>query len=267
MPRLCRPATLSSLLLTACTPARFGAEAAHAAQLRAYRESFAAAAGGAFVATCPRQRFCEMVAAAPALWLGDHHRDSRLHALHSRLLDDLQQQGVRLALGLEAIGTADQADVDAFLAGAIPMSTLRDRMRDRWSGSWLDDRELDPWYYRSLLTFAQKHRLPVFALEPTPRLPLAERDDRMASAIAAAARRLPDRIPVIVVGQSHLLGSGDLVGRAGLGGIVVGGRPTAALRATAPGGGGRDELWRSDAGLWWFAEMLADDAAGAALSR
>lgn len=266
MPRPCRSATLTSLLLAACAPVRFGADAEHRVRVRAYRESFAAAAGSELVAGWPRQRFCELVASAPALWLGDHHRHSRLHGLQNELLDDLQRCGVHMALGLEAIGTADQPDVDAFLAGEITMSALRERMRDRWAGSWLDDRELDPWHYRALLTFAQKHRLPVFALEPTPRLPLAERDDRMARAVAAAAGRFPGRLLVIVVGQSHLLGDGDLIARAGLGGVALGGRPTAMLLAAAPDRIRRGELWRSDAGLWWFAEMLAEGADAATLS-
>ena len=77
----------------------------------------------------------------------------------------------------------------------------------------------------------------------------------MAAAVVEAARRWPDRLLVVVVGQTHLLGRGDLVGRSRLGGVVVGGQPPAGL-VGAVDPTDRGACWRTEASVMWFAEML-----------
>ncbi|MFN3244482.1 MAG: ChaN family lipoprotein [Planctomycetota bacterium] len=240
----------------ACSPTRFDWPDGPGAAFRDYRQSFADAAGQRLVEAVDRHALLRRARAAGALWLGDHHRHSRLHALQTELLDQLVRDGADLLLGLEAIGVRDQPMVDDYLEGRIDMRALRSGMRTRWSGSWLDDPELDPWFFRSLLTFARQHRIPVFALEPTPRLPLARRDEYIARTVAAACRRHKDRLPVVLVGQSHLKGIGDVVARSGVGGLVLGGLPTAGLQRIAPGDGDRGTVWRSDGDVYWFDEMF-----------
>jgi hypothetical protein len=82
----------------------------------------------------------------------------------------------------------------------------------------------------------------------------------MAARVRELAAAHPGHLVVIVVGQTHLLGDGDLVGRTGLPGVVVGGEPTGPLRGavaptapTAPTAG----FVASDGGVWWFADLLA----------
>ena len=86
-------------------------------ELHAYRASFTASAGRELVAQVPRAQLLRDLKSAQILWLGDHHRHSRLHALQMELLQQLQQQGRAMCLGLEAIGVQDQPLVDDFLAG------------------------------------------------------------------------------------------------------------------------------------------------------
>ncbi|MCB9876372.1 MAG: ChaN family lipoprotein [Planctomycetes bacterium] len=227
-------------------------------QLAAYRAAFEAAAGERVVAAIDDDELRRRIAAGRVLWLGDHHRHQHLHQLQRRLLERLQQDGVPMALGLEAIGAQDQPLVDAYLAGEIELSDLRHGMRARWSASWLDDDALDPFHFRTLLQFAHRHRLPVFAIEPTPRLPLAERDATMAAAVQAAARRWPDRLLVVHVGQAHLLGEGHLVQRCPLPGVALAAVPTAALAATAPVATQRaGTCFLTDRDVCWFAEVFA----------
>lgn len=224
----------------------------------AYRASFEAAAGRELVAELPRDELLRELESARLLWLGDHHSHSRLHALQTVLLQQLQTRGVAMALGLEAIGVRDQHLINDFLAGETDMRTLRDQMRTRWSGSWLDDRGLDPWFFRSLLEFARQHKIPVFALEPTPRLPLAMRDPYIARTVLDACEHYRDRLVVVVVGQTHLLGDGDVVGRTGKGGVAIGGLPPSRLREQSIRETPRGTCWRADSGVLWFAEMLED---------
>jgi hypothetical protein len=230
--------------------------------LGAYRQSYVDAVGDEFTASVARAELLAEIAAKKVLWIGDHHRDSRLHGLQSELLVQVLHAGMPLALGLECVGTADQADLDEFVAGDIELKQLEDRMRARWDGSWLDDRSLDPWHYRWLLAFAKNNQLPVFALEPTPRLPLAERDPVIAQSVADAAARWPEHTLVVVVGQTHLLGNGNLAGRTGLDGVLIGAQPTAPLRAASAPRAGRGELLRSNGGVYWFTEMLGGSGTG-----
>jgi hypothetical protein len=247
----------ATVILAACQPVAPGrAGRASDAHLR-YRASFAAAAGDELVEAVSRDELVRRIRSARAVWLGDQHRHARLHALHSELLEALAREGAQLALGLEAIGAQDQPWIDAFLAGRIGMRTLRRHLRARWSGSWLDDLDLDPFYYRSLLSFARARGLPVFALEPTPRGPLAQRDAAMARAVAAARRRYPERVLAVVVGQAHLLGEGDLVRRSRSGGLVLGGQPTDALQRVAPAAAPGTAAWRSNADVYWLAPMFS----------
>lgn len=224
--------------------------------IAAYRASFAESVGTEFTATLPRSQLQQRLRSCRVLWLGDHHRSSRLHALQQELLRELADQHVPVVLALEAIGQQDEAVTTAFLRGDIEMPMLRERMRRRWPGSWLDDRELDPWHYQSLLTFAKRTGTPVLALEPTPRLPIERRDAHIASAVQAAVSGFPDRLVVVIVGQAHLIGEGDLIARTGLPNFAIGGEVPPTLAADAPTPRTRGDLLASNGGLWWFSDLL-----------
>lgn len=224
--------------------------------IAAYRASFAEAVGTGFTATLPRTQLSLRLQGCRVLWLGDHHRSSRLHALQQELLRELAEQKVPMVLALEAIGQQDEPDVVAFLRGEMEMNELRTRVRRRWPGSWLDDRELDPWHYQGLLSFGKRTATPVLALEPTPRLPIDRRDAHIATAVQAAAHAYPDRLVVVVVGQAHLIGEGDLIARTGLPNFAIGGEVPATLAGSAPSSRQRGDLLASDGGLWWFSDLL-----------
>jgi len=255
MPKQLLPVILTFAFATSCTQDFLWQEAPSEA-FAEYRASFEAAAGSKFVGSIARPQLLARLAKSHLLWLGDHHRHSRLHALQNELLTQLQEAGIPMAFGLEAIGVRDQHFVNDYLAGTMDMATLRSQMRRRWSGSWLDDRDLDPWFFRTLLEFAKQHRIPVFALEPTPRLPLALRDPYISQSVLDACRRYPTRLIVTVVGQTHLVGNGNVVGRTGVRATVIGGQPTTQLRTQSIDQAARGTLWRADSGVLWFQEML-----------
>jgi uncharacterized iron-regulated protein len=247
-------------LAAACTPSTFAWDDAVPATLQGYRAAFAEAVGTELRGSLTREELLLEIGKNRVLWLGDHHSSSRLHGLQLQLLDDLHNHGRRLVLALEAIGLQDEPQVREYLAGELTMESLRQQMRARWNGSWLDDRELDPWHYRSLLAFAKNHQLPVVALEPTPRLRLSHRDEVLETNIRRALDEHEDRLVVVVVGQAHLVGQGDLIeriDRSGCRSIAIGGEPPPSLRGSAPGA--RGSVQQSQAGLWWFAELFPGD--------
>lgn len=223
--------------------------------LERYRATFADAVGTTWTGSMSTPELRRRLPQVRVLWLGDDHRDGALHVRQRRLLQELRAGGVRLALGLEALGTDDMPFVDDWFADRSSLATLRRRMRQRWPSSWLEDGDVDGEHFRALLLDSKSAGEPVFALEPTPRLPLAARDAVIASTVQQASATHRDRLVVVVVGQAHLLGDGNLIGRTGLPGIAIGALPPPAIQdhppTTQPG-----HLVRSSGDLWFFAELL-----------
>jgi uncharacterized iron-regulated protein len=256
MPRRSDSTILTLLPLAACQLTAPATPLPPAERVASYRAAFEADAGTRFVGRMTRADLIMQLASVRVLWLGDHHRSTRLHTLQRELLEQLAASGRPLLFVLEAIGDDDEAAVADYLARGSDAERLRQRVRQRWPGSWLDDPDLDAWHYRSLLALAQRHGALVRALEPTPRLPLSERDRRIGERVRALAQQHPDRLLLVVVGQAHLAGKGDVVARAGQPAIVLGGEPTPALVRAGRATDG--ELFASDGGLWWFSELLAN---------
>jgi hypothetical protein len=224
-------------------------------EIAAYRQAFDDAVGSRFIGECDQQQMLAQITAARVLWLGDVHTNSRLHALQSELLTELQRQGIKLVLALEAIGTQDEARVQQFLEADEKQVAMERDIKRRWPESWLSDLSLDPFFYRGLLAMAKRYGWPVRGLEPTPRAPLAQRDEIIARSVQAAAAAHPDRLVVAIVGQAHLLGQGDLVRRTGLPAVAFGGLPPSTLRVQAQEDLRRNRFLRSNGDLWWFVEI------------
>jgi hypothetical protein len=249
------PACALPLLLAACT-ADFDWQARAGAGLADYQREFARDLGRTFDSSATGSRLLGLLRYSRVLWLGDHHRDPLLHARHRQLLQRLQQEGLRLALGLEALGQQDEDGLADYLRGRSDLPAFAEAVRRRWPGSWLESPDVDAEHWRALLGAARANGWPTFALEPAPRLPLAQRDDVIAAAVRRAAERHPDRLLVVVVGQSHLLGLGRLPARTQLPFVAFGAEPTPALRAAVPRLRTDQEFLRSSGGLWFFADLL-----------
>ena len=103
---------------------------------------------------------------------------------------------------------------------------------------------------------------PVFALEPTPRLPLYERDQAMARTVLRHAREHPDALLVVIVGETHLLGYGQLVQRVALPHVIVCASLSVSLREDAartrfdP----RHRFVETDAGVLFFAQAARESS-------
>lgn len=249
------------LAATACAPGEFVWGPEPVSELDTYLRSFREAVGA--TPEAPRSRADALAALADArvLWLGDHHTNRELHRLQRELLDGPALRGRRVVLLLEALGTQDQPQIDRWLRGGMRFDELRLRLRRRWADSWLDDASLDAAHYRELCLLAKRRGWTLTGLEPTPRPPLAVRDERIAARVAALAAAEPDALLVVVVGQAHLVGDGDCIARTELPSLAFGGEPPKALAqaaAAAPGA-----VRRCAAGLWWFGELFGAAADGA----
>jgi hypothetical protein len=228
--------------------------------LRAYKEAHYRDLGTHFTGHVTDAELIAETRGARVLFVGDHHHDEDLHVRILALLEQLAAAGLRPVLGTEAVGVQDSALLDAWLRGEIGLSELRARIARRWRASWLDGTEVDSAFYCRLLETARRLGMPAFALEPTPRLPLDERDAAIARTIRAAAGRYRDRLLVIVVGHAHLLGWGRLVERVGLPAVTIGARLSRSLRtdlANAPAGAASGYL-RASSGVLFPYPPTAD---------
>jgi hypothetical protein len=242
------------LAAAACAPGEFVWSPEPVSALDTYLRSFRDAVGA--VPGPPRSR-ADTLAVLPdtrVLWLGDHHTNRELHRLQRELLDGVTLRGRRVVLMLEAIGTQDQPQIERWLHGAIRFDELRLRLRRRWADSWLDDDSLDAAHYRELCLLAKRRGWSLTGLEPTPRPPLAVRDERIAARVAAIAAAEPDALLVVVIGHAHLVGDGDCIARTELPSLAFGGEPPKALATAAAAVPGA--VRRGAAGLWWFGELF-----------
>jgi len=243
---------LIALLLSACAASDFDWQGRSPSTLRDYHAAFERGAGSRIDGGASQQDFVALLRSRRALFLGDHHRDAELHVCHRELLRELAASGGKVVLLLEAVGVEDQPAVDDYLSGRITMEALGQRSCARWPSSWLANGDVDVDHYRELLRIARHAHIEAFGLEPAPRLPLAQRDARIAAQVRAVAAARPDALLVVVVGQSHLLGEGRVVERAGLPCTVVGAEPPASLSRELPIANAHD-LVRTNRDVWFFA--------------
>lgn len=219
-----------SPLLWAGLPGREDPDPTGPRYLQEYKEAHYTDLGADFVRYLSSREFLTQLTKARVLYLGDHHDDQRLHARFRHVLTAVHKAGLRPVVGLEAIGEQDATELRAFLDNDIELGELRRRMSSRWAGSWLDSNELDSAFYRDVLRAARARKQAVFALEPTPRIQLSDRDEIIASNIRGIHLIYPERLIIVMVGHAHLLGEGQLIERVGLPAVALGARMSVSLR-------------------------------------
>ena len=225
------------------------------AYLESYKDAYFRDLGDRFVGSRSRKELLGDLHATRVLYLGDHHGDFGLHQRQLHLLREIRDAGIRTVLGLEAVGTSDQGALAEFMLGG-ELTDLRNQVRRRWPDSWLEDGQVDGAFYRAVLEAARANRWPVFALEPTPRLPLFQRDEVIAENIRRAHERHPNRLLVVLVGQAHLLGEGRLIDRVGLAHIAIGARPSPRLARSTISPRMAGTFLRSISGVLFFEGMV-----------
>ena len=256
--RICSPSAMlvhafALLSLGACSLLSAGYWSESSRVLEAYKNAHFRELGSRISTTLDWPQFLSEARQTRVLFLGDHHRDRRLHATYLDLLQRLFDADIEVALGLEAIGQQDEQNLDEYLRGEISLQNFRRQMRRRWPNSWLDNSSIDAEFYVRLLTLARDRSLPTYALEPAPRLPLLQRDPIIARRIGEILDLEPERLLVVVIGHAHLLGKDHLTNRLHQQQILFGARMSEPLKEDlAEQGVMRGDFLRSDAGVLFF---------------
>jgi Haem-binding uptake, Tiki superfamily, ChaN len=227
--------------------------------IKQYVDAHYSELGDSFLPPLTRTEFLKRLKSTRVLYIGDHHRDQELHHQIVDLVGWICARGLRPVIGMEALGSQDNKSLQEFLSGGIEFEALRRRVARRWPLSWLERDGVDHDFFRRLLQQARRRRLDAFPLEPTPRLPLAQRDALMATTIRRVLRLYPNRLIIVIVGHAHIMGDGHLRGRVGAESLAIGARCSPALMTHLA-----DQLpieptsfLRSNRGVLFFPEIVA----------
>src|SRR5262249_1935570 len=102
------------------------------------------------------------VADVRILFVGEGHTEMESHRVELRILEELVRSGRRVAVGVEMYPYTEQKLLDQWNEGKLDEKAFVEASRwyKNWGYHWN--------YYRDIFLFAQKHRVPIFAIN-TPR--------------------------------------------------------------------------------------------------
>ena len=109
--------------------------------------------------------FAEMIddlAAVPIVLVGEIHRRERHHAAQLDVIRALHKRGVPLKVGLEMFHGGHQADLDAWVAGTMPLEEFLEVYRHNWTAPWH--------FYRDIFLFSRENAIPMTALNASPEI-------------------------------------------------------------------------------------------------
>lgn len=164
----------------------------------AYREAYLAALDTGRARAISRADLTRRLGASRVVLLGDQHDNADVKRLAVECLRGMTGGGP-VTLAIEFIQPQFQAVLDAYSAGQIELSELRERAYEpsHWSFAWR--------LYAPLFEGARKLGVRVVAVEPGTHLALEQRD----AGIATAVRGIGGRV-LVFYGSFHLLGAGHL---------------------------------------------------------
>ncbi|TXH21136.1 MAG: hypothetical protein E6Q99_10225 [Elusimicrobia bacterium] len=137
-------------------------------------------------------RLIARLAAARAIYVGEHHNDALSHHAQLFVLAEvyrLAEDGHDVAVGLEMLPRRLQPQLDAYLAGAVDEQGFLAAVD--WSRTWGFDFAL----YRPLFDFCRTHGLRMYALNAPRDLPRAVRQKGLAGLTSAEQALLPSGAP------------------------------------------------------------------------
>jgi len=175
------------------------------ASLKKYMKEYEAAVPKTAPRPVTDAEMAKVLTGAKYVLLGDEHTTSTSQKNTVLVLKMMKASKEPLTLIIEWVDISFQKDIDAFLAGKIPVKDLRGKISfDKlWGFSWAD--------YAKILTAAKQLKTPVLLVERLKGThSLSDRDTFITSTISAHAKQHAGMRYLIVYGDYHILGPDHL---------------------------------------------------------
>ena len=181
------------------------AELKASSQLAKYKKSYLAAVPATAPKPMSDAEMAKILAGARYVFMGDEHTTDQAQANTSTVLRMMRASKEPVTLVIEWVDISFQKEIDAFLAGSLPLKNLRTKISfDKlWGFSWSA--------YSKILSTAKQLKTPVLLVE---RLKgshsLADRDSFITATIASHAKKAENMRYLVVYGDYHILGADHL---------------------------------------------------------
>ncbi|GAB6192231.1 ChaN family lipoprotein [Desulfocastanea catecholica] len=117
-------------------------------------------AGGATSALAPFARIVEKLAAARVVYVGETHTSLADHLLQLRIIEALHRKNPKIAIGMEMFPASSQAALDKYTLSGEEVDERTFLKESDYYNVW----RFDYRYFRDIINFARKNRLPVIGL-------------------------------------------------------------------------------------------------------
>lgn len=147
----------------------------------------------------------KLISSTKYVFLGDEHTTAESQKNTVSILTMMLSAKKPVTLVIEWIDESFQKEVNLFLAGKLPLKSLKTKISftKYWGFSWAN--------YSKVLSAAKKLKVPVLLVERLKKSHnLAERDTHIAKAIASNAMQNKSMRYLVVYGEYHLLGPDHL---------------------------------------------------------
>jgi len=119
-------------------------------------------------------------------FLAENHDDAGHHAAQLAIIKGLQQQGRRVAIGLEMFAATSQDKLDQWIAGKLSLPEFMAVYARNWTLPWP--------LYREIFLYARDNRIPLIGLNLPPGLSSKVARQGFAALTPEERRQLPDGI-------------------------------------------------------------------------
>ncbi|PKL44640.1 MAG: hypothetical protein CVV41_04555 [Candidatus Riflebacteria bacterium HGW-Riflebacteria-1] len=179
-----------------------------------YKKSYLAAVPATAPQPASDAEMAKILAGARYVMLGDEHTTNQSQINTANVLRMMRAAKEPVTLVIEWVDISFQKEIDAFLAGSLPLKDLRARISfDKlWGFSWAS--------YAKILSAAKQLKTPILLVERLKgNHSLADRDSFITATIVAHAKKATNMRYLVVYGDYHILGDGHLssqLAKAGL---------------------------------------------------
>lgn len=154
-----------------------------------------------FQCPCEPEAIFEEASAANLIWIGDYHALERSQIYAAQCIRELVARGKSVAVAVEPVFARSQKILERWMSGKISEQEFLEQIRYHadWGCDWTG--------YQAIFDTARQLRVPVYGADCHPRndmRSISRRDLGVARRVVRLMEKDPERILIVVFGESHL---------------------------------------------------------------